>query len=160
MLVPALRTDGGALGLSREQVEELSDGIKIFRNKRDVGDRFWHMKAYWARQGERIRTAVGSCNFTHAGLSGSDGNVEAMLVLDGEPESLPEGAEIEDDDFAEETEAEEGKPEAAPVAIVVAWDWRASAWRWWLKRARASAASSCAFPVSLHFGSSRVSGKS
>ena len=133
VLIPALRADGGSLGLSREQAAELDDGIEIWRNEKDVGDRFWHMKAYWIRQGERIRTAVGSCNFTHAGLAGSDGNVEAMLVLDCEPEWLPEGAEIEDDDFAEEVEAEEGTPEPAPVAIVVAWDWRASAWRWWLE---------------------------
>ena len=133
VLVPALRADGGALGLSREQAAELDEGVKIWRNERDVGNRFWHMKAYWTRQGEGIRTAVGSCNFTHAGLSGGDGNVEAMLVLDGEPELLPEGAEVEDDNLAEEAEAEEGTPEPAPVAIVVAWDWQASVWRWWLE---------------------------
>ena len=133
VLVPALRTDGGALGLSREQAAELDDGVEIWRNEEDVGDRFWHMKAYWIRQGERIRTAVGSSNFTHAGLSGGDGNVEAMLVFDGEPEWLPEGAYMEDDNLAEESEAEEGTPEPAPVAIVVAWDWRASTWRWWLE---------------------------
>lgn len=132
VLVPALRADGRALGLSQEQAAELDDEIKIWRNERDVGDRFWHMKAYWIRHGEGIRTAVGSCNFTHAGLSGSDGNVEAMLVLEGEPEWLPEGEEIEDDDLADEAEAEESTPEPVPVAIVVAWDWRARAWRWWL----------------------------
>ena len=132
VLVPALRADG-ALGLSREQAAELDDGIEIWRNERDDGDRFWHMKAYWTRQGEKIRTAVGSSNFTRAGLSGDGGNVEAMLVLDGAPEWLPEGAEVEDDNLAEEAEAEEGAPEPAPVAIVVAWDWRASVWRWWLE---------------------------
>lgn len=132
VLVPALRADGGALGLSREQAAELADKIKICRNERDVGDRFWHMKAYWTRNGERVRTAVGSSNFTRAGLSGGDGNVEAMLELDGEPEWLPEGAEV-DDNLAEEEEAEEGVPEPAPVSIVVAWDWRASVWRWWLE---------------------------
>ena len=133
VLVPARRADGGGLGLSREQAEEIDEGIEIWRNEEDVGDRFWHMKAYWIRQGEGIRTAVGSCNFTRGGLSGRDGNVEAMLVFDGEPEWLPDGEEIEDDDLAEEAEAEEGTPEPAPVAIVVAWDWRANAWRWWLE---------------------------
>ena len=133
VLVPALRADGKALGLSREQAAELDDGIHISRNKSDVGDRFWHMKTYWIRQGQRIRTAVGSCNFTDAGLSGGDGNVETMLVLDDEPEWLPDGEEIEDASLAEEPEPEEGMPEPSPVAIVVAWDWRASAWRWWLE---------------------------
>ena len=133
VLVPALRADGGALGLSREQAAELEDGIEIRRNERDVGDRFWHMKAYWTRQGERIRTAVGSSNFTRAGLSGRDGNVEAMLVLDGQPDWLPDGEECGNVNLAEETEAEEGTPEPAPVGIVVAWDWRASTWRWWLE---------------------------
>lgn len=133
VLVPALRADCRGLGLSREQAEEIDEGIEIRRNEEDFGDRFWHMKAYWIRQGEGIRTAVGSCNFTRGGLSGCDGNVEAMLVFDGEPEWLPDGEEIEDDDLAEEAEAEERTPEPAPVAIVVAWDWRANAWRWWLE---------------------------
>ena len=132
VLIPALRADG-VLGLAREQAAELDDRTQIQRNEMEFGDRFWHMKAYWIRQGEGIRTAVGSCNFTHAGLSGGDGNVEAMLVLDDDPEWLPEGKEIEDNDLAEEAEAEEGTPEPAPVAIVVAWDWRANAWRWWLE---------------------------
>ena len=131
VLIPALRADR-ALGLSREQAAALDDGVVVRSNENDFGDRFWHMKAYWTRQGERIRTAVGSSNFTRAGLSGGDGNVEAMLVLDGKPEWLPEGVEIEDDGLADEAEAEEGMPEPTPVAIVVAWDWRASAWRWWL----------------------------
>ena len=133
VLVPALRTDGRALGLSQEQAEKLDDRIEILRNERDAGNRFWHMKAYWILQGRRIRTAVGSCNFTYAGLSGGEGNVEAMLVLDDEPEWLPEGEEIEDYDLAEEPESEEEMPEPTTVAIVVAWDWRANAWRWWLE---------------------------
>ena len=133
VLVPALRADGRGLGLSREQAEEIGEGIEIRRNEEDVGDRFWHMKTYWIQQGEGIRTAVGSCNFTRGGLSGRDGNVEAMLVFDGKPEGLPDGEEIEDDDLAEEAEAEEGTPEPVPVAIVVAWDWRENAWRWWLE---------------------------
>ena len=132
VLIPALRADG-VLGLAREQAAELDDRTQIQRNEMEFGDRFWHMKAYWIRQGKGIRTAVGSCNFTRAGLSGSDGNVEAMLVLDGEQEWLPKGEEIEDNDLAEEAEAEEGTPEPVPVAIVVAWDWRAKAWRWWLE---------------------------
>ena len=133
LLVPALRADGRALGLSQEQAAELDDEIEICRNEKDVGDRFWHMKAYWIRHGKRIRTAVGSCNFTHAGLSGGDGNVEAMLVFDADPDWLPDGNAIATEDLAEEMEAEEGTPEPVPVAIVVAWDWRDHTWRWWLE---------------------------
>ena len=132
-LVPALRMDGAALGLTREQAEEVAGQAEILRNEGDVGTRFWHMKSYWIRHGKTIRTAVGSCNFTHAGLSGGDGNVEAMLVFDADPDWLPEGKEVASDDLADEAQAEEEAPEPAPISIVVAWDWRAHSWRWWLE---------------------------
>ena len=132
VLVPALRTDGEALGLTQEQAAELGDGIGIRRNEDDVGNRFWHMKAYWIRHGRTVCTAVGSCNFTRAGLSGGEGNVEAMLVFDAAPDWLPEGREVDAAKLAEEAHDEEDTPEPGPVAIVVAWDWRAYTWRWWL----------------------------
>ena len=131
-LVPALRMDGAALGLTRGQADEVDGQAEIVRNEGDVGTRFWHMKAYWIQHGKTVRTAVGSCNFTHAGLSGGDGNVEAMLGFDADPDWLPEGKEVKTEDLADEAQAEEEAPEPAPVAIVVAWDWRAHAWRWWL----------------------------
>lgn len=133
VLVPALRMDGAALGLSQEQAAQLDDRTEIQRNQDDVGTRFWHMKAYWVQHGKTIRTAVGSCNFTHAGLSGGDGNVEAMLVFDADPDWLPEGKKVETEELADEAQAEEEAPEPAPVAIVVAWDWRTHMWRWWLE---------------------------
>lgn len=134
VLVPARRKDGRQLGLTKEQAARLGDGTEVHCNKEDIGDRFWHMKTYCIQHGERtIRTAVGSCNFTRAGLSGEDGNVEAMLVFDAYPEWLSEGKKSEIDDLAEEVEVEEGTPEPAPVAIVVAWDWRDHKWRWWLE---------------------------
>ena len=135
VLVPALRADGQALGLARDQAAELDDGIEIRRNEADVGNRFWHMKAYWLRHGKTIRTAVGSCNFTRAGLSGSDGNVEAILVFDADPDWLPRGWKVDTEELAEEVQAEEELPDPVPVAIVVAWDWRAHTWRWWLDAA-------------------------
>ena len=132
-LVPALRMDGAGLGLTHEQAEEVAGQADIFRNVGDVGTRFWHMKAYWIRHGETVRTAVGSCNFTRAGLSGAGGNVEAMLVFDANPEWLPEGKEVVEDDLADEAQHEEEVPEPPPISIVVAWDWRAHRWRWWLE---------------------------
>jgi len=132
VLVPALRRDGAGVGLAREQLEGLGGSVEVRRNEGDDGQRFWHMKAYWIQYGKVIRTAVGSCNFTQAGLSGRDGNVEAMLVFDADPDWLPAGRAVELGELAEETLAEEEVPEPAPVAIVVAWDWRDGAWRWWL----------------------------
>lgn len=132
VLVPALRMDGTALGRSQEQAAELDEHAQIKRNEEDVGTRFWHMKTYWCQHGKSFRTAVGSCNFTHAGLCGGDGNVEAMLVFDADPDWLPEGRDVQTEELADEAQAEEEAPEPAPVAIVVAWDWRAHTWRWWL----------------------------
>ena len=132
-LIPALRRDGMA-SLSQDQVEEidnLGDTVKIYRNECEKGDRFWHMKVYRVQWGKTVKTAVGSCNFTHAGLAGTGGNVEAMLMFDDEPEWLPEGEDIEVLNFAEDTNYEEDMPEPVPVAIVVAWDWRTLDWRWW-----------------------------
>jgi len=131
-LVPALRIDGSKLGLSQEQISELDEQTKIHRNEQEDGTRFWHMKAYWIRHGLKIRTAVGSCNFTHAGLSGHAGNVEAMLVFDADPEWLPEGRVVEVDELADKGQAEEEVPDPTPVAIIVAWDWQVHSWRWWL----------------------------
>ncbi|MDE0263961.1 MAG: phospholipase D family protein [Bryobacterales bacterium] len=133
VLVPALRMDRKVLGLSRDQVAQLGEGVEIRRNEQDDGDRFWHMKVYWIRHGDRIRTAVGSCNFTQAGLSGRNGNVEAMLVFDADPSWLPRGIPVQFDRLAEEAEAEEGTAEPVPLAVVVAWDWLSHDWRWWLE---------------------------
>lgn len=132
VLVPARRMDCATLGLSKEQAAELDDQTEILCNEGDIGTRFWHMKAYWIEHGKTVRTAVGSCNFTEAGLAGVDGNVEAMLVFAADPDWLPEGREVETEELADEAQVEEEAPEPVPVAIVVAWDWRAHIWRWWL----------------------------
>ena len=132
VLVPALRTDGAALGLARDQAAELDQQTEIRRNEDDVGSRFWHMKTYRIRHGKTIRTAVGSCNFTRAGLSGGDGNVEAMLVFDADPDWLPQDRTVETEELADDVQAEEEILMPVPVAIVVAWDWRVQTWRWWL----------------------------
>lgn len=132
VLVPALRMDGAALGLSQEQAADLDEHTQILHNEGDVGTRFWHMKAYWIKHESLIRTAVGSCNFTRSGLAGATGNVEAMLVFESDPDWLPKGREVKTGELATEAQAEEEVPEPAPVAIVVAWDWRVHVWRWWL----------------------------
>lgn len=135
ILVPALRMDRTALGLARYQAAKLDNRAEIRRNQDDVDSRFWHMKTYRIRHGKTIRTAVGRCNFTRAGLSGGDGNVEAMLVFDADPDWLPQDRTVETEELADDVQAEEEIPMPVPVAIVVAWDWRAQTWRWWLDAA-------------------------
>lgn len=132
VLMPARRMDGKALGLAQDQVESLPKGVEIRRSAADVGSRFWHMKVYWVLHGDTVYTAVGSCNFTHAGLVGRGGNVEAVLAFKADPEWLPDGALINKNELALESLAEEEAPTPAPVQIVVAFDWRSRTWRWWL----------------------------
>ena len=134
-LVPAMRADRKGIGLTKGQFDDATEvDAEVWRNERErADDRFWHMKAYWIRYGKRIYTAVGSCNFTQAGLSGEDGNVEAMLLFDGiEPDWLDKCDAALPEDLADEPEAEECVPEPVPVAIVVAYDWRSESWRWFL----------------------------
>ena len=134
-LVPAMRADRKGLGLSKSQHETLTEIAEIWRNENErKDDRFWHMKAYWIRHGEHTYTAVGSCNFTEAGLAGANGNVEAMLVFSDDIE--PDWPEASDgalpEDLSEQPVDEEEAPEPVPVVIVVAYDWRSARWRWFL----------------------------
>lgn len=135
VLVPALRRDRTALGLSKNDHDALKGIAEVWRNEDEKeDDRFWHMKAYWVRFANgAVRTAVGSCNFTQAGLAGGNGNVEAMLVFDGDEPTWPR--EIDTacvKDLAESPVNEEDVPTPVPVAIVVAYDWRSGCWRWFL----------------------------
>jgi hypothetical protein len=135
VLVPARRIDGTALGLTQDQADAVGDCAEIRRNAADVGTRFWHMKAYWILHGNTSYTAVGSCNFTRAGLAGftrEAGNVEAMLVFEAEPDWPPDDDIVTRDELATEPLPEEEIPAPVPVAIVVAFDWRVMRWRWWL----------------------------
>jgi hypothetical protein len=103
------------------------------------------MKTYWLSHGNWVDVAVGSCNFTSAGLRGETGNVEAMLVYelpfdDAGFDWMPDGEPMVVDEFAEDPLAEEEDDPPPPIAAVVAWDWRAvtmgtSPWRWWINTA-------------------------
>ena len=136
ILVPAMRADRKAIGLSKSQHDALTDIAEVWRNETEKQDeRFWHMKAYWIRHSERVYTAVGSCNFTEAGLAGAKGNVEAMLVFEGignEPDWPEESDTALSEDLSEQPVDEEEAPEPVPVVIVVAYDWRSESWRWFL----------------------------
>ena len=129
-LVPALSIDGKKLGLTRKEAAGLGSSIQVRRNDKQIGDRFWHMKAYRILHGDRRYTAVGSCNFTRAGLAGGDGNIEAMLVYEADGSWLADGIDVSPDDLAEEPVSEEETPMAVPVVVVVAYDWRRRHWRW------------------------------
>ncbi len=126
VLIPAMRADRKAIGLSKSQHEALTDIAEVRLNETEKQDeRFWHMKAYWIQHGESIYTAVGSCNFTEAGLIGEAGNVEAMLVFEEiEPEWPEESDTTRPEDLSEQPVDEEEAPEHVPLVIVVAYDWQ------------------------------------
>ena len=134
-LVPALRQRDGSISITQDQAQELAlPQLSIIKNKQEDGKRFWHMKAYWIEKEGRCYSAVGSCNFTKAGLLGEHGNVEAMLVFETDEDSdcFPGGDEVKPDEFAPDTEMEDEPPTLAPVAIIVTWDWKTSMWHWHL----------------------------
>ncbi len=135
VLVPAFRRDRTALGLSKSDHDALSGIAEVWRNEEEkADDRFWHMKAYWVRfANDSVRTAVGSCNFTEAGLAGGNGNVEAMLIFNGDEPTWPRESDTAcAKDLADRPVDEEDVPTPVPVAIVVAYDWRSGCWRWFL----------------------------
>ena len=135
-LVPALRNKDQEISITQDQSKELAlPHVNVIKNEKDDGKRFWHMKAYWIETEKKYFSAVGSCNFTNAGLSGKsskNGNVEAMLVFntDKKNDCFPGGDKVEPEEFAAEPEPEEEIPNVAPVAIIVAWDWENNVWRW------------------------------
>ena len=134
VLIPALRRDRKAMGLSKVEQAALDGTTEICRNAQEVeDDRFWHMKAYRIVHGETAYTAVGSCNFTEAGLAGASGNVEAMLVFDAMEPGWPDEKDAPVLPAFDETLAEEDVPSPVPIAIVVAYDWRSGSWRWFLE---------------------------
>jgi hypothetical protein len=134
-LIPALliSRQPPMVGLSVDDALTLPEGT-LRKGRRDIGDRFWHLKLYWAEQGNRRLLALGSCNFTKAGLAGSGGNVESMLVFEvGEEDAeaiLPPRAPF-DGDLPTEAVLEEDAPEPALVRIAVIYDWRKSVYHWY-----------------------------
>ena len=130
VLVPALRRDGKATGLSKQDQTALEGRATIRGNASEVDERFWHMKTYRIDFGGTTYTAVGSCNFTSRGLAGfgQGGNVEAMLVFQTSAPDLP--CDRDPHPPADAEIAEEDVPAPTPVAIVVAYDWRSTRWRW------------------------------
>lgn len=132
-LVPARSRNGSKLSLTQAQEQNLSKHkhVDVFRNENDNTDRFWHMKSYEILHNETCYTAVGSCNFTEAGLKGDSGNVEAMLVFEGWFDDLKlELEKAKPEDLADEEQNEEEVPNPAPIVVVVAFDWRARKYRW------------------------------
>ena len=136
VLVPAFTADRRKLGLSGD-LEALNEIATVMRNddeKKEKDARFWHMKTYWIDYANDItKTAVGSCNFTEAGLAGRNGNVEAMLVFDLE-EAFPNLSVVKcKDELSDCPFNEEDVPSPVPVGIAVAYDWRSKCWRWFLE---------------------------
>ena len=141
VLIPALRRDRKAMGLCKDQQTALHGRVVICGNAQEaVDDRFWHMKAYWIVHGNTVHTAVGSCNFTNAGLAGASGNVEAMLVFEAIEPEWPDAKDEPALPASDEAVPEEDVPSPVPIAIVVAYDWRSGSWRWFLEADRAQSA--------------------
>jgi hypothetical protein len=94
--------------------------------------RFRHAKAYFAVKGERVRAGIGSCNFTEAGLSGEEGNVESMIVSDLEATYISDirdalkQVRLIEDDF--ETNPVDDAPQHLPFIITVLFDWQKHAY--------------------------------
>lgn len=135
-LVPALLPrPKPAIGIGKEHRTELEQKGWLRRNPADNTLRFWHSKIYAMEMRARWRIGVGSCNFTTAGLSGANGNVESMLVysMEDPEELLPGRRPLRDAAFAEMDEPEEGAPTPAPIGVVVFFDWQEATYRWWLR---------------------------
>jgi hypothetical protein len=87
ILIPA-RSEKG-YGLTVNQYKDLQNkntdkGLYIydFKQSKSTNWIFRHAKLYLITKAKRVRIGIGSCNFTFAGLSGSRGNVESMIVYD------------------------------------------------------------------------------
>jgi hypothetical protein len=131
-LVPALLPrDPPSIGLTEDDLAGLPGGAAMYRNPGDRGQRFWHAKVYWVAFGRTEFVAVGSCNFTQAGLAGMHGNVEAMLIDGPSGDFLDPLEDYDDPPLLQDPVAEEEAPEPSPLCIVVAYDWRARCYRWW-----------------------------
>jgi len=140
VLAPARRPDQ-RFGLAQADVAGLdAEAIEVMRNDADDGTRFWHLKAYQVDFGASAFVAVGSCNFSAAGLRGANGNAEAMLVMEDDGAWLPSLAPVDLVNLPPANDEDEGPPEPCPVMFVLAWDWAKHAWRWWLD---ASAGQDC-----------------
>jgi hypothetical protein len=75
-----------------------------------------------------VRIGIGSCNFTSAGLSGSKGNVESMIVYNGKKSLITElDNNIRKIKLTEENtdpDMKEDLPRHLPFSISVAFDWQ------------------------------------
>ena len=134
-LVPALLPgEEPVIGLGEDEQDALPSG-SVWRNRADKGDRFWHAKIYLLWRRASVDLAIGSCNFTRAGLAGGAGNVESMILYKiGEEDAEPYLRELEQGElpFPNESEDEERPPASLPVAAVVFYDWQERVYRWWI----------------------------
>ncbi len=125
-LVPALMNNG-YFGIAKDEIPN-NDEIELMKIKKKIETRFWHAKLYFLRRGNRLQSAVGSCNFTKPALSGGNtGNVEAMIVFQDEDWDSYEdisliSVSLEDPMITDEVEA---GPEPCRLVIEVTYDWKA-----------------------------------
>lgn len=91
VLIPTVNEQNRKYNLTPDQVERLknitdNDCLHIydFKKSRYKQIPFRHAKAYIICKDDKVRIGIGSCNFTNSGLAGASGNVECMLVFNGD----------------------------------------------------------------------------
>ncbi len=133
---------------ARELLKGGCDKVAVSKIADDDGTRFWHAKAYLLAYMKSADVAVGSCNFTEAGLAGSTGNVESMLVrhVGRETALIPVTTEAPESHFATTAELEEDTPRPAPVDLVVVFDWSTMTYAWRYQASRSATSSILELP--------------
>ena len=134
VLIPTVNEQNRKYNLTPDQVEKLKNimgddylHIYDFKKSRYKQIPFRHAKAYIIRKNDKVRIGIGSCNFTNSGLAGANGNVECMLVFNGDKKLINElDYELKEitinENNAETTEVSDF-PLQIPFEISVTFDW-------------------------------------
>jgi len=134
VLIPTVNEQNRKYNLTPDQVEKLKNitaddclHIYDFKKSRYKQIPFRHAKAYIIGKNDKVRIGIGSCNFTHSGLAGASGNVECMLVFNGNKKIINElDYELKEitinENNAETTEVSDF-PVQIPFEISVIFNW-------------------------------------
>ncbi|GEM_PF-3167735 len=132
---PSLEDQKQRYGLTLSQLAEIKAKVgdelvevNDFSSAKRTSWLFRHAKAYFAIKNKRLRAGIGSCNFTDAGLSGEDGNVESMIVSDLTSKYIDDlrdelkNVRLDEDEF--ESHQVDDAPQRLPFIVLVVFDWK------------------------------------